>query len=102
MNDLVDSRRAEVAQLCKRLRVRHLDAFGSAVTGGFDPETSDFDFLVEFESLEQGQYADAYFSLKEGLEAIFGRAIDLVTESSLVNPYFRRSVEATRERIYAA
>lgn len=51
MNDLVDSRSAEIAELCRRLRVRRLDAFGSAVKGGFDPKSSDLDFLVELDPL---------------------------------------------------
>ena len=102
MNDLVDSRGAEVAELCRRLRVRRLDAFGSAVKGGFDPKSSDLNFLVELEPLPPPEYAEAYFSLKEGLEAIFGRPVDLISSSSVVNPYFRDSVEASREPVYAA
>jgi uncharacterized protein len=102
MNDLVDSRSAEIAELCRRLHVRRLDAFGSAVTGGFDPMLSDLDFLVELEPLPPAEYADAYFSLKEGLESIFGRAVDVISANSVVNPYFRESVEASRQRVYAA
>ena len=102
MNDLVDSRSAEVAELCRRLRVRGLDAFGSAVRGGFDPKSSDLDFLVEFEPMSPAEYAEAYFSLKEGLESVFGRPVDLISSSSVVNPYFRESVEASRRRMYAA
>ena len=102
MNDLVDSRRAELAALCRRLRVKRLDAFGSAVRGGFDPASSDLDFLVEFESLSPTDYAEAYFSLKEGLESLFNRRVDLVSSSSVVNPYFRESIENSSEQIYAA
>lgn len=102
MNDLVDSRRAELTALCARLRVKRLDIFGSAVRGGFDPAASDLDFLVEFDLPEPAQYADAYFCLKEGLEAIFKRHVDLVTRSSVVNPYFRESIESCREELYAA
>jgi len=102
MNDLLDSRATEVAVLCRRLHVRELDAFGSAVTGNFDPGSSDLDFLVDFEPLPPAEYAEAYFSLKEGLESIFGRPVDLISSSSVVNPYFRESVEASRRRMYAA
>jgi predicted nucleotidyltransferase len=102
MNDLVNSRRAELAELCKRLHVRRLDAFGSVVTRAFDQSSSDIDFVVEFEPLTPAEYADAYFSLKEGLEAIFRRSVDLITESALANPYFRHSVETTRQQVYAA
>jgi predicted nucleotidyltransferase len=102
MNDLVDSVRAELTQLCARLHVKRLDIFGSAVRGGFDPGTSDLDFLVEFDLPEPAEYAEAYFCLKEGLEAIFKRRVDLITRSSVVNPYFRDSIESCRQQLYAA
>ena len=38
---------------------------------------------------------------KEGLERIFGRAVDLVTENNLGNPYFRQRVQDERQNLYA-
>ena|SRR5688572_17949076 len=102
MNDFVDSRRAEVASICRRLGVKRLDVFGSAARGLFNPESSDVDFLVEFEPLAPPQYADAYLSLKEELESVFGRPVDLLTAGSLRNPYLRKSIEASRQQVYAA
>ena len=89
-------------ELCRRHRVRRLDLFGSAATGAFDPARSDLDFLVEFEELEPVAYADAFFGLREDLQALFGRKIDLIVESSLKNPYFRESVLAERRRLFEA
>jgi hypothetical protein len=57
---------------------------------------------VEFETMTPAQYAEAYFSLKEGLERPFERPVDLLSSSSTKNPYFRQSVEASRVRLYAA
>ena len=102
MDDLIESRRAELAALCARSHVKRLDLFGSAARGEFEPKASDLDFLVVFDDLEPAEYADAYFRLQEGLEALFQRRVDLVTGSSLVNPYFRESVEACRRQLYAA
>lgn len=101
MNTIIDKFREQVAVLCRRSGTRQLHAFGSAVRDDFDPETSDLDFLVEFDSLPPAQYAEAYFALKEGLEALFGRSVDLVTLSSLANPYFRDRVTAERRTLYA-
>ena len=101
MSDVIDNHREEVAALCRRTGVRQLDVFGSAVRDDFDLETSDLDFLVEFESLSPAQYADAYFALKDALEALFGRPVDLVTPSSLANPYFRDRIAAERRTLYA-
>ena len=101
MNTVIDKYREQVAILCQRTSARQLDACGSAVRDDFDWETSDLDFLVEFDPLPPAQYADAYFTLKEGLEALFDRSVDLVTLSSLVNPYFRDRIAAERRTVYA-
>jgi predicted nucleotidyltransferase len=86
--------------LCIRHHVQRLDVFGSALTDRFDPARSDLDMLVTFHDLPPGAYADAWFGLKEGLEALFGREVDLVTASSLKNPFFRQEVEATRRTVF--
>jgi uncharacterized protein len=88
--------------LCKRYHVRRLDLFGSALTDRFDPARSDVDVLVVFDDLPPGSYADAYFSLKQDLESLFGRDVDLLTNAALENPYFRREVEANRQTLFAA
>ncbi len=82
--------------------MRQLDLFGSAVTDRFEPVRSDLDVLVVFDDLPPGPYADAYFSLKEGLEALFGRDVDLLTGVALQNPYLRREVEAHRQTLFTA
>lgn len=102
MQRLIEARSNELAALCQRLHVRQLDVFGSAARNDFDPASSDLDFIVEFEPIAPAEYADAYFSLKEGLETLFGRPVDLVTAASVANPYFRASVAASRQRVYAA
>lgn len=58
--------------------------------------------MVEFENAPPAAYAQAYFALKEGLEALFGRPVDLLTPSSLTNPYFRRRVTAECQMVYAS
>jgi uncharacterized protein len=91
----------DLPALCRQCNVRRLDLFGSAATGYFESARSDLDFLVAFEPLAPAAYADAYFGLREGLEKLFGRDIDLVTESSLANPYFRRQVDSERRNLFA-
>jgi predicted nucleotidyltransferase len=102
MTTLVAQHRAELEALCRRFRVRRLELFGSAATGQDRPDESDLDFLVEFEPLPTGGYADTYFGLLEALESLFGRAVDLVIPSAIKNPYFRQSVERTKTLLYAA
>ncbi|WP_046864956.1 nucleotidyltransferase family protein [Microvirga massiliensis] len=90
-----------LAAICRRFHVRRLDLFGSAATGHFDPTESDLDFLVAFEeSLPPGEYAEAYFGLKDALETLFGRSVDLLTEPALENPYLRRRIQAEKRTLY--
>ena len=91
----IEEHRAELADLCRRHRVLRLALFGSATRDDFDPQRSDFDFLVDFEPLPPGEHADSYFGLLEALESLLGRPVDLVESSTLRNPYLRREIEAT-------
>lgn len=102
MTSLIAQHRAEIEALCRRYRVRRLELFGSAATGQERTGESDLDFLVEFEPLPPGGYADAYFGLHEALETLFDRSVDLVVASAIKNPYFRQSVERTKTLLYAA
>ena len=101
MTKLIEQHRNEVIDLCRRYGVRRLELFGSAATGAFEPERSDLDFLVEFDA-NPSKLFDRYFGLKESLEALYGRRVDLVTVGSLRNPYFIESVNKTRQLVYAA
>jgi uncharacterized protein len=95
------ARRAEIARLCERLGVRRLELFGSASTGA-GARARDLDFLVDLGDLPPRAYADAYFRLRESLEALLELPVDLVTPANLGNPYFRARVEQEKTLLYAA
>jgi predicted nucleotidyltransferase len=99
---LLEERRQSLVALCRRYRVARLDVLGSATSGAFEPATSDLDFLVTFAPMPPAEHADAYFGLLQDLEALFGRAVDLIEEAAIKNPYFRRSVDASRVSLYSA
>ena len=102
MTAILEAKRSEIADICRRRRVRRLEILGSAASGAFDAETSDLDFLVEFHPLGPGERADAYFGLLEDLQELFQRPVDLVMVRAISNPYFRRAIEQTRQVLYAA
>ena len=79
--------------------MERLELFGSATSGAFDAASSDLDFIVPFADTSPG-YADRYLDVAEALEALFGRDVDLVTERSITTPYFRETVDSTREVVY--
>jgi hypothetical protein len=99
--EIVEQHIDEVAALCRRTGARRLRLFGSALRADFEPGSSDLDFLVDFDPFAPAKYADSYFALKEGLEKLFGRQVDLVTAGSIKNPYFRARIEAESQTVYA-
>ena len=68
------------------LGVRRLGLFGSAARGE-STDTSDLDFLVEFER----NTFDGYMDTKEFLERLFGRNVDLVLADA-VKPRLRSRI----------
>jgi len=103
MISLVEENSEPLKVLCVRYRVRRLELFGSAVNEKkFDAEKSDIDFLVEFQPLKQGEYADNYFGLLESIENLFKRHVDLVMPRAIKNPYFLEAINKSRRVLYAA
>lgn len=97
----LQTHREGLATLCRRHHVRRLAVFGSTARGEARAG-SDYDFLVEFDALPPGGYATAFFGLREDLQALLGTPVELVVEHAIRNPYFRQSVQAQRQELYAA
>lgn len=101
MTTLIEEKRDGITQLCRNFQVKRLDLFGSAARGDFRADSSDLDFIVSFLVQDPSEYARCYFGLAHGLEQLFQRPVDLVTEASIRNPYFRQSVDSFKQTIYA-
>jgi predicted nucleotidyltransferase len=102
MLPLIEQNRVAIDALCRQYRVRRLELFGSAARGDFDPATSDFDFLVEFEDLGWQGSSDRYFGLLHGLEDLLQRRIDLVEREAVENPIFLEVASRYLAPLYAA
>jgi uncharacterized protein len=89
----------DIEKLWKTLPVRRLDLFGSLLTETHTPD-SDADVLVAFGSDENIDYFTNYFELKEGLQGILHREIDLVIDKPFKNPVLKNTIEKTRTKIY--
>jgi len=89
-----------LAQLCINFGVKRLELFGSASREDFDEQTSDLDFLIEFTENPIDGAFDRYFDLKEALEHLFQRPVDLVEIKAISNPYFRQAVEQEKILVY--
>jgi uncharacterized protein with HEPN domain/predicted nucleotidyltransferase len=94
----IASHSEELRELCRQFHVRRLDLFGSATGEDFDAERSDLDFLVEFDlRAPEALSLKTFFGLKESLEKLFGRSVDLVEPGAIRNPYLKASIERSRE-----
>jgi len=90
---------SELAEVCRRHRVRRLALFGSVLRDDFGPR-SDVDVLVTFEPDARIGFL-ALGRLKRELSELFGRPVDVVPEDGL-KPVIRADVLSSAEVIYAA
>ena len=95
-----DEHQKAIAAVCRDLDVERLDLFGSLTGTDFGP-TCDVDVVARFDR-GQGRMFSRYFYLKERLERIFNRPVDIVLEDSMQNPYFREAIERSRVNVYEA
>jgi uncharacterized protein len=86
--------------LCQNHKVKYLYAFGSSTTDHFDMNTSDIDLLVEIDDPDPIERGEKLISLWDTFEKFFHRKVDLLTDSSIRNPYLRKSIDATKILIY--
>ena len=84
MHPIVESKREVVADLCRRSGVKRLEVFGSATREDFDVARSDIDLLVEFDDTAT-QSLSAFFDLKDALEQVFARPVDLVIAPTTIS-----------------
>ena len=92
--------RAQVAEFCRKWKVRELSLFGSVLRDDFGPE-SDVDVLVEF-APGGGITFDSRVAMLDELRAIFGREVDLVEKRTLRNPFRRHAILRSKETVHAS
>jgi len=97
--ELIDSNIDAINALCQRHYVNRLFIFGSVLTNRFR-KNSDIDLIVEFQGIDLYNYADNYFDLKESLERLFNREVDLLEDKAIQNPYLRQSIDSSKQLIY--
>lgn len=101
MHQIIESNRGAIPDQCRRHGVRRLEVFGSVLRDDFDPKSSDVDILVEFEPDVAGSFA-SFLELKDALEALFGRTVDLVELEAIDNRRLSHYLEQSKALIYDA
>jgi predicted nucleotidyltransferase len=102
MHEILQQQEA-LAVLCRKYYVQQLEVFGSAASTRFDPAKSDIDFLVTFEDVPQARSFNVFFDLKDDLQLLFHREVDLLEKNAIRNPRLLRSIQINpRGVVYAA
>lgn len=89
----------KIIALCKKYKVAKLWVFGSVLTPRFNDQ-SDIDFSVEFDYNIIDDLFVVFFDFVEELQTLLGRKVDLVDETAIKNPYFRKQLDSTKRLIY--
>jgi uncharacterized protein len=93
----------QVAEFCRRWKVRELAVFGSFLRDDFRPD-SDLDLLYTFDDEADWTLFDLV-AMDQEVEAVLGRPVDLVDRKSIEkseNWIRRRAILGTAETIYVA
>ena len=90
----------QIKEICTGNRVKSLFAFGSITRNTLKPD-SDIDLIVELEDKDPLIYSDHYFDLKEKLEKLLHRRIDLLEEKAIKNRFLRQEIDRTKVLVYA-
>ncbi len=89
----------EIEEFCHRWRIRRMSLFGSVLRPDFSP-SSDIDVLVALRE-DAGLSLWDWVTMKDELETLLSRKVDLVEESGLRNPFRRHAIMNTRKVVYA-
>lgn len=100
VKDEISKHASDFKALCQTHNVRYLYAFGSSTTDQFDSEKSDIDLLVEIDASDPLERGEKLISLWDTFESFFHRKVDMLTDSSIKNPYLRKSIDSTKILIY--
>jgi len=87
MSKLLERHRLDILRIARSHGARRIRVFGSFARGEERPD-SDLDVLID---LEPGRDLLDIVAMKQDLEALLGRKVDVVTEPA-VSPYIRATV----------
>ena len=97
--NLIETNIQRIIDLCKKHQVSKLFVFGSVLTNRFNDD-SDIDLVVDFNKIDLANYVTNYFDLKEALQNVLGREVDLLEDKAINNPVLRRNIDRNKQLIY--
>src|SRR5580693_9529196 len=97
--NIIEENIKPIEKLCRQYNVDKLYIFGSFYSDRFTIG-SDIDLLVFFGNVDLFNYYENYLGIKESLEKLLSRSIDLVEDQTVKNPILRRSIDRNKKPIY--
>lgn len=95
----LDPYKDAIAELCSTHFVTELHVFGSVLGPSFNA-SSDIDFAVRFDGVPPMKYFNNYMDLKEKLELLLSRKVDLIEDKAVKNPIFRAILDREMQSLY--
>jgi predicted nucleotidyltransferase len=89
---------AQISAFCDRWQITEVALFGSVLRDDFRPD-SDIDVLLTFASDSKWSLFD-WVDMKDELERLFNRQVDIADKEGLKNPYRRHEILHTQQVIY--
>jgi len=99
--DIIKQHSEQIRKLCSKHKVEQMFVFGSVLTKDFG-ESSDIDFLVKFGKIDLYDYFENLLNLKENLEKLLRRKVDILEMQALKNPYLKKSIDNNKLLIYGS
>ncbi len=96
---LIEINIEKIMALCQKYRVDKFWEVGSVLTPRFNDEC-DVDFSVIFHYEQIPDLFVNFFDFIEDLQCLLGRKIDLIDETAIKNPIFKKELDSTKLLIY--
>ncbi len=92
--------KTKLQTICRKWKIKELALFGSVLRDDFKPD-SDVDVTVTFtEDAHWGLWE--FYALRDELQALFGRDVDLVEPEGIINPIRKKRILNEKKVLYSA
>jgi predicted nucleotidyltransferase len=98
LNQRISASPEQIEAFCHRWKVTELALFGSVLRDDFRPD-SDIDMLLTFAPDARWSLFD-WVDMKDELETLFERKVDIADKEGLKNPYRRHEILHAQQVIY--
>jgi len=100
MNNILAENILQLNSIFEMHKISNAYVFGSILQDNFSSD-SDIDFLINFnDGIDPLEKGELWWDLYDKLKLLFGREVDLITETSLKNPYFIAEVNKKKVLVY--